>query len=110
MAEEKETPPQNGPSPYVLGLIGLVLLVGGWKASTWVPPREGPQGEMFSDVRRMAGDSELGRRMDDIGRPQPPLEFPGRVAFFLGLGLFVLALAMMWRGPTPVEGPPDAIS
>jgi hypothetical protein len=112
MGDEKETspPPQNGMSPYVVGLIGLVLLIGGWKISTWVPPRQGPQGELFSSVRAKVDDPELARRMDDIGLPQPPFEFAGRVAFFLGLGLFVLALATMWRGPAPIEGPPDAVS
>lgn len=111
MTDQNEVPPtQPGVSPFVVGLIALLLLIGGWKISNWVPPREGRQGELYSDVRRMAGDSELGQKMDDIGRPDPPFQLAGRLAFFLGLGLFVLTVGLMWRTPEPVERPPDAVS
>ncbi len=98
--DDKPPPPPPGPSPLLLGAIGLLLLIGGWKASTWVPPREGSQ--LYDEVRRMAGDTDLGQRLDAY-RPRPPLEFPGRLTFFLGLGLFIFAGVRMARSPSPAD-------
>ncbi|MBY0229728.1 MAG: hypothetical protein K2W96_10650 [Gemmataceae bacterium] len=102
--KEMEKPEPSAAPPYLLGLAGLALALGGWKLSAWTPPREGDA--LFADVRGMAGEDALGERMDEIkrrARPRPPLEMPGRLAFFFGTGLFVLALARMARAPVPKE-------
>jgi hypothetical protein len=96
--------PAPGPSALFLGAVGLGLLIGGWAASTWSPPREGAQ--LFEEVRRLAGDSELGRRLESY-RPRPPLEWPGRIVFFVGLGLFIAAGFRMANPPASTEDSPQ---
>jgi hypothetical protein len=95
------------PSPIVLGLIGLALMVGGWKASTYLPEgsRQAEQARQAEEVRRLA-DKELRDKIDQYGRtakPPAPYELPGRLAFFGGLILFIAAGVQMYRQPPPPE-------
>lgn len=98
-------PPRSGPSPFFLGLVGLALALGGWKLSSWTPPRSGAGEGLFAEVRGLA-DDQLGERMDSIRRGaslRPPLELPGRLAFFTGVIVFAAALVRMWQSPAPSE-------
>ncbi|MFO0930195.1 MAG: hypothetical protein U0736_24745 [Gemmataceae bacterium] len=101
--------------PAWLGLIGLGLLVGGWKLSTFVPasPRAAEQADKLAEVRRLATDPELRERLDRLQAPPsagpPPFELPGRLLFFAGLALFVGAAVTMYRQPAPsADEPADA--
>lgn len=95
MSEEK---PKAG-SPLLLLLVGLLLIVGGWKVSDWTPPREPG---LIDELRRMA-DGELREKLDGYARPERPLAIPGRLALLVGLGLFGLALVQMYRAPVPAK-------
>jgi len=94
VSEEKPAPPSTG-SPLLLGVVGLLLILGGWKLSTWVPPSDDG---VFNEVRRLA-DDDLRSKLD--GYRRPPFELPGRLTLFFGLGLFVVAGVKMYRAPTP---------
>ena len=77
------------------------MILGGWKVSTWVPPSgDGP----FNELRRLA-DDDLRAKLD--GYRRPPLQLPGRLTFFVGLGLFVVAGVRMYRAPAPPAGSED---
>ena len=99
--------------PAWLGLVGLALMVSGWKLSTFVPrtARQEAQQERLDELRRLARDDEgLSRRLEGLG-PQPPYELAGRLLFFAGLALFVAAGVLMYRsppGPAPVEEAPES--
>jgi hypothetical protein len=98
VSEEKPAPPSSS-SPLLLGFVGLLLILGGWKMTTWVPPSDDG---VFNEMRRLA-DDDLRSKMD--GYRRPPLELPGRLTLFVGLGLFVVAGVKMSRAPTvPAEG------
>lgn len=95
---EEKPPPQSG-SPLLMGAIGLLLIVGGWKVSSWTPPREPG---LIDEIRRMA-DADLRDKLDGYDRRERPMEWPGRLAFFVGLGLFGVATLRMWQAPAAVE-------
>jgi hypothetical protein len=98
VSEEKPAPPSSS-SPLLLGFVGLLLILGGWKLTTWVPPSH--DDALFNEVRRLADDG-LRAKLD--GYRRPPLELPGRLALFAGLGLFVVAGVKMYRAPAaPAE-------
>ena len=41
-------------SPWVLGLLGLALMVGGWKLATYVPAPAGDQERRLEELRGAA--------------------------------------------------------
>jgi hypothetical protein len=94
--------------PIGIGLLGLVLMVGGWKLSTWegpLTPRQQQNAERLSELRRMA-DGELRGKLDgyaEHARGLAPYEVPGRLVIFLGLVLFVVAGVRMYRTPAHRE-------
>mgnify|MGYP000888628573 CR=1 FL=1 len=106
MHDEEGVPPeparaQGGPSPTLLLVIGLALVVGGWKLSTWIP-RPADKDGLFGDLQQYAGSEGEWDRKAPSG---PPLQLPGRLAFVAGAGLFAFALWKMSRAPSP---PPEA--
>jgi hypothetical protein len=97
-----------------MGLLGLALMVGGWKLSTWIPvatPHEREQAEKLADVRGMANERELRQRLDEIARDvqqrTPPYQLPGRLAILVGLVLFVAAGVRMYHTQVPIEPAPQ---
>jgi hypothetical protein len=99
------------PRPIVLGLLGLALMVVGWKASTYAPltPRQEEQARQLGELRESARqDPELTKKLDGMAtrvQPAPPYQVPGRLAVFAGLILFVTAGVLMYRQPPPPEEP-----
>jgi hypothetical protein len=100
------------PRPVVLGLVGLALMIAGWKLSAYRPltPRQEEQARRFAEVRESARDDpKLTGELDRIKphvEPTPPYQVPGRLALFAGLALFVTAGVLMYRQPPPAEEPP----
>jgi hypothetical protein len=111
----------------VVGLIGLALMVGGWKLMTYVPeaPRKNPrreqrQREELEQLRRMAdeaarrGDAGAAQLADRLHKFTPPVPTPryeieGRLVFWGGLVLFVVAGVLMYRHkPAPREEEAEA--
>ncbi|NBO93048.1 MAG: hypothetical protein EBV06_12170 [Planctomycetia bacterium] len=87
---------QSSGSPLLLGVVGLLLVVGGWKVSSWTLPHR--EDGLLSELRRLA-DDELRDKIDRYDQRYRPLEWPGRLAFFAGLGCFVVAGVRMNRSP-----------
>jgi hypothetical protein len=93
--------------PPILGLLGLALVFGGWKLSTYVPetPRQAEQRRQADEVRR-GGDPELARKVDLYERSAlgtPPYAVLGRVVLLVGLVMFVAAGVMMYTQPPPPD-------
>jgi hypothetical protein len=106
---EEHTPAPSVPwhrQPIWLGLLGLALMLGGWKLSTFVPAHE--RAALLNELRGMADDPALKDRIDQIARNArraPPYQLPGRLVVFAGLALFVLAGMRMYRQPhVPTAG------
>jgi hypothetical protein len=97
--------------PIWLGLLGLALTLGGAMLSTYTPltAHQAEQARKLDELRDLAG-AEHADRLDQFARnvqPQPPYRLPGRVMFFAGVCLFVLAAVLMFRKP-PVAEPAAA--
>jgi hypothetical protein len=92
--------------PLWLGLVGVGLIVGGWKLTTFVPPS--PGSERLAELRRMADDPELAARLDRAASREPPFRGPGRLAVLAGLALFVGAGVTMYRTPAEPADEADA--
>jgi hypothetical protein len=99
MTQNREPPPWYR-KPMWLGLVGLGLIVGGWKLTTFVPPS--PQ---LAELRRMAPDREYAETLDRYAARasrEPPYRVPGRLAVLAGLAMFVTAAVQMYRAaPAP---------
>ncbi len=102
-------PPRSRPSPFAIGLVGLAFMVGGWKASTYLPEpvRRTEQARKLDEVRGMA-EADLRDRLDTLAQraQQPPYQLPGRLALLAGLLLFVSAAVRMYRHQ-PAEPRPE---
>ena len=101
---EEYTSPRAAPvpwyeRPWVIGLIGLALMVGGWKLSTFVPR---PADDQVRELYRLGEDDPAyHERLRQYTRP--PYRVPGRLVFFAGLLVFVYAGAKMASGRQRAE-------
>ena len=112
------------PAAWVVGLIGLALMVGGWKLMTYVPEaphksarREQKQREELEAVRRIAeeaarrgdpGAAQLAEKLHQFTPPVPtaPYKVQGQLVLYGGLALFVVAGVLMYRHkPAPEKEP-----
>src|SRR3954449_13251782 len=99
-------------TPAALAALGLVLMIGGWKASRHVPltSQDAEEDRQVSAVRRMAEeDPAQGKLAEALGRyshqgREPPYRALGHLAFLGGLTLFVTAGVLMYRQPPESEG------
>jgi hypothetical protein len=100
-------------SPWVLGLLGLALMVGGWKLATYVPAPAGDQERRLEELRGAAeasarsGDPEGKRLERKLPQRTPPYQAQGRLVLFGGLLLFVVAGVLMYRHKPAPEAPPE---
>jgi hypothetical protein len=106
IVDEKKDPVPWYRQPVGLGLLGVALAVAGSMLTSYTPlnPRQQDQERQLSDVRRLA-DPELDQRLEQYARhakPEPPYRLQGRLIFFAGVVLFVLAAILMFRAP-PAE-------
>jgi hypothetical protein len=94
--------------PLWLGLVGLALMVGGWKLSTYVP--EGADvPEKVRELEQQTEDEALRQRLRQF-YGKPPYQVPGRLIFVAGLLVFLYAGVRMaggqGRNPSPRPPPP----
>jgi hypothetical protein len=92
-----------------LAALGLVLMIGGYKATTYVPltPRQVEQERQLGELRDLAArqkeettpDGSLSERLHQVEPPwkSPPYQIPGRLALWGGLFLFITAGLLMYR-------------
>lgn len=114
-ALEEEAPrpaPRNSNQPLVMAALGLVLMLGGYAASTYTPaPAQGEQQRRLQELRSLADqrqaegvNDELVDRLDQTASRQhpPSYQLAGRLAIYGGLFLFVMAGVLMYRSsPAP---------
>ena len=81
--------------PIWLGLVGLALMVGGFKLSEFVPLTDAEL--QLAELRVMAPE-ELRQKLPASLRP-PPYRWQGRALCLAGMALFVSAGVMMYRQP-----------
>lgn len=105
---ETASTPSAWRKPLLLAAIGLVLMLGGYKAMDYVPsptrtPRQAEQERLHSDLRKRATQQSeqggLAERLDQIAPPwrEPPFRVPGRLALYFGFFLFLAAGVLMYR-------------
>ena len=116
------------PTPWVVGLLGVALTVGGWKLSTYVPG-PGPKSkraienekllERLRDAteksERAGGDpskGKLGEALRELSRKrqsqqEPPYKVQGQLVLYGGLLLFIVAGVLMYRHQPAPEKPPE---
>jgi hypothetical protein len=122
---QRETEPAARPTdewrrPLLLAALGLVLMIGGYKATTYVPltPRQIEQERQFGELRDLAArqqeepmpDGSLSERLHQVAPPwrSPPYQVPGRLALWGGLFLFITAGLLMYRhSPAPKNEPAE---
>jgi hypothetical protein len=100
--------------PICMGLLGLALMVGGWKLSGWVQPtttHEQDQQEKLAELKRIQGDPQWRAKVDGYARSvqrQPPFETAGRLVIFAGLAVFIIAGVRMYQAPVREEDENDS--
>lgn len=102
--------------PIWYGLVGLALMVAGWKLTAVAPVARDAK---LAELRQLAGEGELGERIDRVARRESPYRLPGRLTFLAGLLLFVAAGVRMYQAPRRREAvdeegeagqaPPDSV-
>jgi hypothetical protein len=98
----EQEPAPGRHNPLLLGLAGLALMLAGWKASTYVPGGPRDAGQQTAPAEAPPGDSPRTWQA-------PPYQTAGRLTFFGGLLLFVVAGVLMYRRPpAPDPGPDDS--
>ena len=118
--EELLSTPGSGSRPLLLAALGLVLMLGGYAATTY-NPRSEQQAETarrlqeltsLAQERKAAGvDDGLPERLQQAAPPwrEPPYQMAGRLAIYGGLFLFVLAAVQMYRSsPPPTDNEIDS--
>ncbi len=114
------------PTPWVVGLVGLAMMVGGWKLMTYVPApaprtkREIKAEKQLESLRPIIEKAEregkdpskgrMGEAMRELERKlhaqEPPYKVQGQLVFWGGLILFIVAGVLMYRHK-PAPGPPE---
>ena len=110
--EEPRSAPGQWNRPLLLAGLGLVLMLIGYAATTYVPasPRQAEQERRLAELRRLAAErrandveDSLPERLEGVALPAryPPYEMPGRLAIYGGLILFIMAGVIMYRNSPP---------
>ena len=115
--DEEESRSSSGQwnRPLLLAAIGLVLMLGGYAATTYVPttPQQVEQEHRLTELRRLAAQRRadgvkdaLPDRLNQMTLSQgnPRYQMAGRLAVYGGLILFVMAGVVMYRSsPSPTR-------
>jgi hypothetical protein len=106
MSEPVTPPPRLAwwQKPLGMGLLGVILMVGGWMAMGYTTDSAG----VLRDLRRQAmeqqhdeGAAGLRERLPVGG--EHPFHLPGRFVLLAGIVLFVAAGVRMWQQPAEEE-------
>lgn len=114
----EELTPRSGDwrAPWLLGLIGLALMLGGYQLLNYAPlRRDTEQVRLFDDLKeKAANDPVLSERLRQIeGSGERPYRAAGTIAIYGGLLLFIAAgIQMYHHRPPPAEneGPEESAS
>lgn len=109
MSQRTPLPPASWyRQPIWIGLLGLALMVGGWRLGSFQPgpsPQRQQQASQLAELRRLAEDPALARRLDQIqahASHEAPYRVPGKLLFLAGMFFFIGAAVQMYRTPTPL--------
>jgi hypothetical protein len=117
--EESRSSPGHGNRALLMAGLGLVLMLGGYAATTYVPvtPWQAEQERRHAELRQQAAQRQaegvedaLPERLKQVTPPwhNPPYQMAGRLAVYAGLFLFVLAGVQMYRSsPPPTKDSPS---
>jgi hypothetical protein len=114
--DERTASPGVSRTPWLLGLIGLALMLGGYQLLNYAPPpRDTEQARLFDDLKEKAANvPELSERLRQIERSgERPYRAAGTVAIYGGLLLFIAAGIKMYHDrppPAENEGPEEPAS
>ncbi|HTU20142.1 MAG TPA: hypothetical protein VMG10_18905 [Gemmataceae bacterium] len=110
--EELRSSPRQWNRPLLMAALGLVLMLGGYAATSYVPatPRYVEQERRLAELRRLAAqrradgvEDALPERLKQVAPPggSPSYQRAGRLAIYGGLFLFVMAGVVMYRSSPP---------
>lgn len=110
--QSRSSPPGQWNRPLLMAAIALVLMLGGYAATTYVPvtPQQVEQEHRLTELRRLAAqrradgvEDALPDRLNQMTLSQgnPPYRMAGRLAVYGGLILFVMAGVVMYRSSPP---------
>jgi hypothetical protein len=111
--EELLSTPGSSNRPWLLAAIGLVLMLGGYAATTYVPltaQQAEAERNLLSQQHKETGvDDGLPERSKQATPPwrEPPYQMAGRLAIYFGLFLFGLAGVLMYRSSPPPKKDDD---
>ncbi len=86
--------------PIWLGLLGLLIMLLGWKLSIYKPYSNAIA--TVAELQQMTEDQELVQRLDQVARAaprEPPYKLPGLMAFLAGMMMFISAGVAMYQSP-----------
>ena len=89
-------------NPFVVGIVGLVLMIAGWKLGSIVPEAADDSETRLNVAREHAEKGDLSEQPKHFAVPRtPPFRLVGRLTFYAGLMLFIVAAVQMWTHPVP---------
>jgi hypothetical protein len=112
-SRDQDSATGQGRPPWLLGVIAVALMVGGYQLLNYAPPRrDTEQVRLLEDLKSKAADDPvLSERLREIEVPSTrPYRAAGTIAIYGGLLLFIAAgIKMYHHRPPPAEndGPED---
>ncbi len=107
MTEEPTPTSTDSRPPWLLGVIAVALMLGGYQLLHYAPPRrDTEQARLLEDLKsKAAEDPFLSQRLREIEVPSTrPYRAAGTIAIYGGLLLFIAAgIKMYHHRPTPPE-------
>lgn len=94
-------------NPFVLGLVGLALMIAGWQVGSIQPDDSERRLNVAREEAEKGELSENPKHVTVIAPRTPPYRLVGRLTFYLGLLLFVVAAVQMWTQPVPPKEDAD---
>jgi hypothetical protein len=101
-------------NPFVLGLVGLLVMLAGYAASTSLAQQfaDSPEQQISSRLQEaqqhghIQGDGEVLDKVQRYYRPSQALVIGGRIVFYIGL-LMVIGAGVLWYQQAQLPEEPE---